>query len=270
MIWQLPTRTLSLESPLIMGILNVTPDSFSDGGQFLDCRDASLAAMEMVAEGAAIIDIGGESTRPGATPVSPDEEERRVIGVIKMLREMSDVPLSIDTRHASVAKAALEAGADIVNDVSSLADPDMVGVVLEHKAALVLMHGYEEHVAGVKGRGGYEFVRDYLQSHLSFAIAAGIPEDAIALDPGFGFGKDTEENLELLRNLTSLKVFNRPLLIGLSRKRFIGELTGEKDPQARDSGSIAAMLYAASHGASILRMHNIKASYGALTFYSSI
>lgn len=270
MIWQLPTRTLTIEHPLIMGILNATPDSFSDGGQFLDCRDAALAAMEMVAEGAEIIDIGGESTRPGATPVSPDEEERRVIGVIKMLREMSDVPLSIDTRHASVAKAALEAGADIVNDVSSLADPDMVGVVLEHKAALVLMHGYEEHVAGVKGRGGYEFVRDYLQSRLSFAIAAGIPEDAIALDPGFGFGKDTEENLSILRNLDKLNGFNRPLLIGLSRKRFIGELTGEKDPQARDSGSIAAMLYAASHGASILRVHNVRASYGALALHSRI
>lgn len=264
MIWQLPKRTLAIERPLIMGILNATPDSFSDGGQFPDSRDAALAAMEMIAEGADIIDVGGESTRPGATPVPPEEEERRIIGVVEMARSMSDVPISVDTRHASVARAALKAGADIINDVSSLADPEMADVVREYNAALVLMHGYDEHVNGIKGKGGIEDVKSFLQSRLSFAQGCGIPFSAIALDPGFGFGKDTVENISLLKDLRGLEVLDRPILAGLSRKRFIGEITGERDPQARDSGSLCAMLYTVFNGAAIVRVHNVRAAHSVL------
>ena len=267
-------RELSLARPLLMGILNVTPDSFSDGGAHLSPDDAALAALEMLKDGADIIDVGGESTRPGATPVDEATEKKRVVPAVKAIRRVTDAPISVDTRRAGVARAALRAGADAINDVSALADPAMAGVVAKSGAGLVLMHGYAAHAADGNAAGGADVaaeVRDFLAERIAAAEAAGIGRECIVADPGVGFAKDTAANVAVLRALPDLAAALRlPLLVGLSRKRFIGEITHVRQPEERVSGSVAAMLWALWHGASVLRMHDVRAAREAIDIATAI
>jgi dihydropteroate synthase len=245
----------------IMGVVNVTPDSFSDGGRFFDCDAAIRHGLELEAEGAAILDIGGESTRPGADPVSASEELRRVLPVIEgLIAAGAKAEISIDTSKAEVADQALHAGATIVNDVTALrADPEMAPVVAAEGAALCLMHmlgdprtmqddpRYDDVVAEVSA---------FLHERMAVAVAAGVPIDRIVLDPGIGFGKTVAHNLELLRRLDELVAVGRPVLIGTSRKSFLGRLTG-RDVDHRLAATIATNVIAYIHGASIFRVHEV-------------
>ncbi len=246
---------------LIMGLLNVTPDSFSDGGQFLE-PDAALArAIGIVDEGADMVDIGGESTRPGSDPVPADEEIERVVPLIERLASAVPVPISVDTRKAAVAKAALDAGAVIVNDVSAGADPEMFAVVRDAGAGMVLMHmqgdpktmqqapHYEDVVAEVKG---------YLRERIEAAELAGIDPHSLAVDPGIGFGKELEHNLSLLRHIEELADLGRPVLVGPSRKRFIQTLLGGMPSEVRLDGTAGAVAWLAARGAHIVRVHDVK------------
>ncbi len=246
----------------IMGILNVTPDSFSDGGLFYDPDRAVDHAIKMVEEGADIIDIGGESTRPGSDPVPEDEEMRRVIPVITKLSQLIRVPISIDTYKSRVAKAALDAGASIVNDITGLrGDPEMKKVVAEYGVPVVIMH--------IKGTPKtmqlnpvYEAlipeITDYLREGIMMATEAGIPEELIIIDPGIGFGKTFDHNLEILKNLREFTYLERPILIGPSRKAFIGKILGDVPPGMRLEGTLAAIAIAIFNGANIVRVHDIK------------
>jgi len=248
---------------LIMGILNTTPDSFSDGGKFQCLEKAVVRGLQMVAEGADIIDIGGESTRPGAKPVQILEEIERTVPIIGKLREKTDALISIDTRKTDVARAALAAGADIINDISALSDPDMAAVAAETGAGLVLMHMlgtpetmqndpcYDDVVSNV---------RNFLEERMAFAIERGVAPEQICLDPGIGFGKTDEHNLALLRGIPALAAAGRPVLIGASRKSFIGRMTGRERPDDRLAGSLAAAAFAILRGAQILRVHDVKES----------
>ena len=250
-----------------MGVVNVTPDSFSDGG--VNCRpeDAIASARRMLDEGAAIVDIGGESTRPGAEAVSVEEELRRVVPVLEGL---SGAQVSIDTSKAEVARAAFALGAELVNDVTALrGDPELAGVVAGADAYLCLMHMKgEPRTMQADPRYGdvVAEVASFLEERLAFAVEAGIPEERICLDPGIGFGKSVEHNLELVRRLDVLVALGRPVLIGLSRKRSLGRLVG--DPEAT-TGSLAVSLAAAvaayEHGATILRVHDVRETVEALT-----
>lgn len=246
---------------LIMGILNVTPDSFSDGGRFLSPDAAVERALAMEKEGADIIDVGGESSRPGAEPVPVEEELRRVLPVLERLRGKLRIPISIDTTKAEVAEAALRAGASIVNDISALRfDPAMAPLVAKFGAGLVLMHmlgtpktmqqapHYEDVVTEV---------RDFLAERAQYAQSQGIPREAIAVDPGIGFGKTVEHNLELLRRLPELVELGFPVLVGPSRKSFIGAILG-LGVEERLEGTLAACAVAVVRGADILRVHDVK------------
>ncbi len=259
--WRCRGRTLRLgERARVMGVLNVTPDSFSDGGAFVD-PDAALArAEEMIAEGADLIDIGGESTRPGAEPVSLEEELARTVPVIEKIRAVSDVPISIDTTKAEVAERALEAGADILNDVSAFeGDPRMVAVAAESGAGVILMHmkgaprvmqndpTYGDVVAEVAA---------YLKTRVDFAVANGVERAAIMIDPGIGFGKTDAHNLELLRGLPTLARI-APVLIGASRKSLIGRLLDRADPAERVAGGLGIAAWATLRGAAVLRVHDV-------------
>jgi dihydropteroate synthase len=244
-----------------MGVVNVTPDSFSDGGRFFDCDAAIRHGLELEAEGAAILDIGGESTRPGADPVGASEELRRVLPVIEgLIAAGAKAEISIDTSKAEVADRALRAGATIVNDVTALrADPEMAPVVAAEGAALCLMHmlgdprtmqddpRYDDVVAEVSA---------FLQERMAVAVAAGVPVDRIVLDPGIGFGKTVAHNLELLRRLDEFVAVGRPVLIGTSRKSFLGRLTG-RDVEHRLAATIATNVIGYIHGASIFRVHEV-------------
>ncbi len=246
----------------IMGILNVTQDSFSDGGLYFDKSAAIKKAIQMVEEGADIIDIGGESTRPGAEPVTVEEELRRTIPVIEVLAKEINVPISIDTYKAEVAKKALEAGASIVNDISGLRfDPEMAKVVSEYKVPVVIMH--------IKGRPKdmqqnpvYEAlipeIMDYLREGIRLAKESGVSEDKIIIDPGIGFGKTFNQNLEIINNLREFTLLEKPILIGLSRKAFIGKILGEAHPADRLEGTAAAVAISIMNGANIIRVHDIK------------
>lgn len=257
---------LNLSRPHVMGIVNVTPDSFSDGGKYESTEKAVEHALKLVAEGADILDIGGESTRPGATPVSLDEELRRVVPVIEKLSKVAGVPLSIDTYKPEVMRAALAAGADIVNDVRALQEPGALGVVAQSNAGVCLMHmqgtpqtmqldpQYHDVVAEVK---------DFLKERLLAAEAAGIDANRIVLDPGFGFGKRTVHNIELLQQLDSIVDLGRPLLVGLSRKSVLGQIIGG-DVYVRLHASLAASVISAMKGARIIRVHDVKATADAL------
>jgi dihydropteroate synthase len=256
-------KTLLIDSKvLIMGILNVTPDSFSDGGRFLDPAFAVEQAQKMVAQGADIIDIGGESTRPGASYVSEEEEIDRIRPILQVLGKCIDIPLSIDTRKAAVAQMALDCGASIVNDVSALEDDScMVKVIQESGAGVVLMH--RQGPSATMQKAPYyedvvEEVKSFLAQRVAFAQSMGIPSDHIIVDPGIGFGKTCNHNLKILSSLGEFLKLNQPLMIGLSRKGFIGELTG-KPVAEREMGNAAAIATAVWQGAHILRVHDVSA-----------
>lgn len=246
----------------IMGILNVTQDSFSDGGLYFDKSAAIKRAIQMVEEGADIIDIGGESTRPGAEPVTVEEELRRTIPVIEVLAKEINVPISIDTYKSEVAKKALDAGASIVNDISGLRfDPEMAKVVSEYKVPVVIMH--------IKGRPKdmqqnpvYEAlipeIMDYLREGIRLAKESGVSEDKIIIDPGIGFGKTFNQNLEIINNLREFTLLEKPILIGLSRKAFIGKILGNVSVTDRLEGTAAAVAISIMNGANIIRVHDIK------------
>jgi dihydropteroate synthase len=247
--------------PLVMGVLNVTPDSFSDGGRFLDPDAAVQHAMEMVRDGVDILDVGGESTRPGSDPVPADEELERVVPVIGELARRCEVPVSIDTQKAAVARAALDAGAQIVNDVSALrTDPEMAAVVAEADAPAVLMHMqgtprtmqespvYEDVVDDVKA---------WLADRMETAERSGIGRDKLLVDPGFGFGKRLGHNLEMLRRLAEFHELDAPLLIGTSRKSMIGAILGVP-AQDRLHGTLATVACAVMSGAHVVRVHDVR------------
>jgi dihydropteroate synthase len=259
--------------PSVMGVVNVTPDSFSDGGVNFDPERAAETARRMLDDGAAVVDIGGESTRPGAGPVSADEELRRVVHVLERLE--AQVPVSIDTSKAEVASRALELGAELVNDVTSLrGDPGLAGVVADRGAYLCLMHmlgeprtmqrdpRYDDVVAEVKR---------FLEERLAAAVEAGIAEDRICLDPGIGFGKTVEHNFELVRRLDELAALGRPILVGFSRKSSLGKLLG--DPEATTgttAASVGAAVAAYERGATILRVHDVRDHVEALTAAAAV
>lgn len=261
--FRLKDKTLDLRSgPQLMGILNVTPDSFSDGALYDEPSAATERALSMIEAGAHLIDIGGESTRPGAEPVSDGEEIRRVVPVIERIRRSRpDMPLSIDTRSAGVAEAALGAGADAVNDVSALRhDQRMIEVVLGHDAGVFLMH-MEGTPGDMQRDPQYEDVvgevRDFLRERAEFAVAAGIAPDRIALDPGIGFGKTLEHNLALIRDVAAFGELGFAVLLGVSRKRFIGEILGIEDPRDRLMGTAAAVAWSLFAGVQIFRVHDV-------------
>ncbi|MEW5864375.1 MAG: dihydropteroate synthase [Pseudomonadota bacterium] len=263
--------SLALERPLVMGVLNVTPDSFSDGGRFLE-RDAAIAhAQRMVAEGADIVDVGGESTRPGARPVSEDEELERVLPVLEALRELP-VPLSVDTRRPRVMREALAAGASMVNDVEALEAPGALAAVAASGCGVCLMHKkgdpatmqdnpiYADVVAEVKS---------YLAARIAAAEAAGIARERIVADPGFGFGKTAAHNLELLRRLAEFSELGVPIAVGLSRKSTLGAITGRPAGE-RLAASLAAALLAAQAGATIVRVHDVRETRDALAVWLAV
>ncbi|MGE5272621.1 MAG: dihydropteroate synthase [Verrucomicrobiota bacterium] len=253
--------------PSVMGIVNVTPDSFSDGGVNFRPEDAIASARGMLADGAAIVDVGGESTRPGSEGVSAEEELRRVVPVLESLR---GAPVSIDTSKAEVARRAIELGAELVNDVTALrGDPELAGVVADTGAYLCLMHMQGEPRT-MQEEPRYDDVAAevaaFLEERLGFALSAGIAEERICLDPGIGFGKSVEHNVELVRRLDVLLALGRPVLVGFSRKRSLGRLLG--DPEATTgspAASIGAAVAAFERGATILRVHDVRETVEALT-----
>lgn len=252
-----------------MGILNVTPDSFSDGGQFDSVSTALDHARKMLAEGAAIIDIGGESTRPGASPVDATTELARVLPVIERLsKQCPHALLSIDTSKAEVAHAACQAGASIINDVTGLTgDPDMARVVAQTQAGLVIMHS-KGNPRNMQNEPSYDEVvaelRDFFHRQIQLALQAGVAADAICLDPGIGFGKNDTHNVTLLSHLDQLKIDPHPLLIGVSRKSFIGRLLNQPDPDNRSAATYALTALTRSSGAMIHRVHDVRANLDAL------
>ena len=263
--------TLSLNRPLIMGIVNVTPDSFSDGGQYLDSNRAIEHGLQLIAEGADLLDIGGESTRPGATPVPEGEELQRVLPVIKGLLP-AGIPLSIDTQKPGVMRAAIAAGADMVNDVNALLTPAAMEVVSGTPAAVCLMHKQGDPLTMQQSPRYADTVADvmsFLAQRIAAAEQAGIGRDRIVIDPGFGFGKNLEHNLELLRRLHELSDLGVPVLVGLSRKSMLGKITGG-EVDDRLYASIAAAVLAAMKGARIVRVHDVKATRDALAIVNAV
>lgn len=270
----LKRRALTFDDgPRLMGILNCTPDSFSDGGRFGAADEAVEAALALIEDGADVIDVGGESTRPGADPVSEAEEVRRVIPVIAALRQRSDVLISCDTTKAEVARLALEAGADLINDISAMRfEPRIIDLAAEAEAGVILMHtrGTPRSMSQQTGYGDVVAeVAAHLQAQRQEVIARGVHPRRVVLDPGLGFAKEHGDNLRLIRHTAALRVEGAPVLIGASRKRFIGALTGEPDPARRVWGSVGAALAAAAAGAAILRVHDVKATYQALQVASA-
>ena len=260
--WLCRGRELRVDKqPLIMGILNVTPDSFSDGGRYVDEATAVEHGLAMIADGADIVDVGGESTRPGAAAVPEDEECRRVIPVVRALVAQTKTPISIDTTKAGVARKALDAGAAIVNDVSALTgDPDMAAAARDSRAGIVLMH-MQGAPRTMQDNPVYanvvEDVAAYLAARLAAAERAGIDPGALVVDPGIGFGKTPEHNVELLAGVARFREMRRPVLVGLSRKRFLGILTG-REVGERLIGSLAAAAYCLVRGVDILRVHDVR------------
>jgi dihydropteroate synthase len=249
-------RVLRLDArPLVMGVLNVTPDSFSDGGRHDDAARAVAYGLQLATEGADILDIGGESTRPGYTPVSAEDEIARVEPVIRALAAQVSAPLSIDTMKAGVAARALAAGACIVNDVWGFQrDPDMARVVADHGAAAVLMHNREREDAALDI---VEEVKNFLLRSMDIAQAARISLDRLILDPGIGFGKTPEQNMRLVREIGALASLGCPVLLGASRKRIVGSVTGRTDPRDRLAGTLALHTLGALQGARIIRAHDV-------------
>jgi len=274
--WRHRRGTLDLtRSGAIMGILNVTPDSFSDGGQYVDAERAVAHALQMVAEGAAIIDLGGESTRPGAERVPADEQIRRTCPVIEAIRRRSDVLISIDTTLAAVAQAAMAAGADIVNDVSGLReDPLMAHACAQAGVGVVIMHMQGEPRTMQQAPAYHDVVaevRAYFARQAEVAVAAGIDPAAIVFDPGIGFGKSLDHNLSLIQALSSLSpLAGRPILLGASRKSFIGKLLGSHDIQDRSWPTVALTALAREQGTRLIRVHEVRPNVEALRLAEAV
>ncbi len=270
---QCGTRTVDLLRPAIMGILNVTPDSFYDGGLFSSVEQAVRHARRMVDEGAHLIDVGGESTRPGATPVDADEEIRRVVPVIRALADADiPVPVSIDTSKPEVMKAAVAAGAGLINDVRALRVPGALDAAAEMGVPVCLMH-MQGQPQTMQARPSYKDVVsevvEFLGRRVDEAVAAGIPRSRLLIDPGFGFGKTVEHNLVLLRRLSDLRSLGLPILVGLSRKSMIGALLGTP-PADRLADSVALALMALREGASMVRVHDIRPTCDALRLFEAV
>jgi len=273
-IWQIRDQALDVGSAgLIMGVLNVTPDSFSDGGRFMDASAAIEHGIEMARLGAAIIDVGGESSRPGADSISAREEMARVLPVIQGLRSAISAFISIDTRKAEVAKAALDEGADVVNDITAGADPEMLPLIAKRKAAIVLMHMKGEpktmqespHYSDVVGE-----VVNFFRQRYACALDWGVDPMAIAFDPGIGFGKTLEHNLALLRNLGQLRAENRPMVVGVSRKSFLRKLIESPVPDPGLAGTVALTALLRSKGADVLRVHDVAENMQALRLTNAV
>jgi len=258
-----------------MGIVNATPDSFSEGRGEVDVGECVQRALRMVAEGADIIDVGGESTRPGALPVDTREELGRVVPIISFLSERTTLPISVDTRKPEVAMAAIEAGASIINDVSGLEDPAMVEVASQSNVSVILMHmlgdpmTMQEKVDATTYEDVVADIMRFWEERMDLAEERGLGRDRIILDPGIGFGKLLEHNLEILDRLREMRCSGRPLLIGASRKGFIGRITGEP-PEQRLGGSLAAAALAALNGANIIRVHDVRETVGLLRTLNAI
>ncbi|MCX7817305.1 MAG: dihydropteroate synthase [Syntrophales bacterium] len=247
---------------LVMGVLNVTPDSFSDGGKYLSAENAIRHGLRMADEGADIIDVGGESSRPGAEPVTAEEEKRRVLPIIEALAKKVNVPISIDTTKSEVAKAAIDAGAEIVNDISAMNfDPEMVKVIHDTGAGVILMHMRGRPKDMQKGDLTYfdliGEILGYLREAVEKAKGFGVPEDNIVVDPGIGFGKKPEDNLKILKHLREFKSLGRPVMIGTSRKSFIAKITGQDSPEERIEGTAASVTAAVLQGCNIVRVHDV-------------
>ncbi|MGL6278634.1 MAG: dihydropteroate synthase [Gaiella sp.] len=258
--------------PAVMGVVNVTPDSFSDGGAYASSAAAVETARTMLADGAALVDVGGESTRPGAAPVPLEEELRRVVPVLEGL---AGAPVSVDTSKAGVARRALELGAELVNDVTALrADPELAGVVADAGAYLCLMHRQGEPRTMQRAPRYDDVVGEvtaFLEARLAVAVAAGVPEDKVCLDPGIGFGKTVEQNLALLRGLDSLTALGRPVLVGVSRKSVLARITVAPDARvASDAASIGGALAAFARGASLFRVHDVRGHVEALAVAAAV
>ena len=261
--------------PVLVGILNVTPDSFSDGGEFLDQEKAAARASAMLDEGAHVIDVGGESTRPGSDPVSPEEEIGRVVPVIQaILAERPDAVISIDTYRAQTAEVAIEAGARMVNDVTALrGDGRMAKLVAEAGCPVVLMHMLGEPKTMQRDPRYNDVVRevrDFLRERAEYAISAGVDPENIVLDPGIGFGKTTEHNLALLHYLDAIVDLGFPLLVGASRKGFVGSITGSQDARERVFGTVATTVLAYERGATLFRVHDVRANREALAMAEAV
>jgi dihydropteroate synthase len=269
------SKTIRLEPGALMGVLNVTPDSFSDGGQFSSLDLALAQARKMVRDGASILDIGGESSRPGAPRVPLDTELERVIPLIEAIKLANlEVLISIDTRKPEVARAALRAGADLVNDVTTLRDPAMRAVCAEFGVPAIIMHMRGDPETMRYSSESHPFtdvvreVRDELGAAANLALRDGVP--SVVLDPGFGFGKSIEQNLELIRGLSELKSLGHPVLLGASRKSTLGRITGIEKANERDPSSIAAHLFGLSRGADILRVHDVAGHRQAIQVWQAL
>jgi dihydropteroate synthase len=272
--WQLRDRTLHLGlRPLVMGIVNVTPDSFSDGGRWADAPAAVAHALQLAEAGADLLDIGGESTRPGAEPVPLDEELRRVVPVVEEVARITTVPISVDTMKPAVARACLAAGAAVVNDVAGFRDPDMIAAAREFGAGVVVMHMRGEPATMQLGPTYGDVVAevaDYLQERLRVLRECGIPPVAVCLDPGVGFGKTLAHNLDLLANLDRVAALGRPVCLGVSRTGFIGSVCG-REPAARDAGSLAVACFAAARrSADVWRVHDVRGARDASLLLEAI
>ena len=264
---------LSLEKPRIFGIINVTPDSFSDGGDALALEDALRRGKAMLDAGADILDVGGESTRPGAAPVGIEDEIARAVPVVRGLSDLG-AKVSIDTRHAPVMEAALEAGATIINDVTALShDPDSLDLAVASGLPVILMH-MQGDPGTMQDNPQYEDaaqdVFDYLKQRVAECEAAGMDRSRIAIDPGIGFGKTLDHNLDILARLNLYRDFKCPVLLGVSRKTFIGKLGGDAAPKERLGGSLAAVLAAAARGVRLFRVHDVAETRQALTIWQAI
>jgi len=260
--WKIKDAEVDLNRiPILMGILNITDDSFSDGGKFIDAGDAVNHARKMREEGALIIDVGGESSRPGALPVDEKTESERVLPVVKTLKE-TGVVISVDTVKPAVAEKALVAGAHIINDIRALRTSGMAEIVAEHQAGVVLMHMQGDPVMMQKRPHYQDVIKeivDFFTERIDFALSKGISEESIVLDPGIGFGKSPEHNLKIIRELSAFKKWGFPVLIGASRKSMIGAILDEPDPEKRLYGTLAVHAKAVASGANILRIHDVRA-----------
>ena len=266
-------KTLDLSRPVVMGVLNVTPDSFSDGGRFLAVESAVAHGLRLVEEGAAIIDVGGESTRPGAAPVPPDEEIRRVLPVVERIHQAApQVIISVDTSKPEVIREVAPAGAGLLNDVRAFQEPGALEAAAASNCALCLMHMQGEPRTMQRAPGYVDVVKEvkaFLAGRAQACRAAGVAPQRIAIDPGFGFGKTLEHNLELLRHLRELACGEWPVLVGLSRKSIVGTLTGRAAGE-RVHGSIALAVIAAMNGARIIRAHDVAATVDALKVVAAV